>query len=115
MYMHPIALWACILCSTVHVIFISLCAPSLVLSDMGAMERHLAEVYAAQQECPAMADAVVLFRVWARQRGLALVHVHVHVHVGRLLACMHTHPHMHMYKYMYMYMYSLSDCLTSRP
>ena len=34
------------------------------------MERHLSDVYAAQQECPAMANAVVLFRVWARQRGL---------------------------------------------
>ena len=43
---------------------------SLVLSDMGAMERHLNEVYSAQLECPAMADAVALLRVWARQRGL---------------------------------------------
>ena len=37
------------------------------------MERHLSDVYAAQQECPAVADAVVLFRVWARQRGLSQV------------------------------------------
>jgi U3 small nucleolar RNA-associated protein 22 len=44
---------------------------SLVLSDMGGMERHLSDVYAAQQECPAVADAVVLFRVWARQRGIS--------------------------------------------
>ena len=46
---------------------------SLVLGDMGGMERHLSDVYAAQQECPAMADAVVLLRVWARQRGLSQV------------------------------------------
>ena len=46
---------------------------SLVLGDMGGMERHLSDVYAAQQECPAMADTVVLLRVWARQRGLSQV------------------------------------------
>ena len=46
---------------------------SLVLGDMGGMERHLSDVYPAQQECPAMADTVVLLRVWARQRGLSQV------------------------------------------
>ena len=46
---------------------------SLVLSEMGGLERHLSQIYTALQECPAMTDAVMLFRVWARQRGLGQV------------------------------------------
>ena len=57
----------------VHVVVSCVVWSSLVLSEMGGMERHLAEVYAGQQECPAMVDAVMLYRVWARQRELEQV------------------------------------------
>ena len=42
---------------------------------MGAMERHLSEIYTAQQTCPAMVDAIMLFRVWARQREIEQVYM----------------------------------------
>ena len=42
---------------------------------MGAMERHLSEIYTAQQTCPAMVDAITLFRVWARQREIEQVYM----------------------------------------
>ena len=41
-----------------------------LLHEQGAMERHLHDLYAAMQECPAMVDAVVLCKVWVKQRGL---------------------------------------------
>ncbi len=37
---------------------------------MGALERHLKELHEAMQDCPAIVDATVLFRVWSKQRGL---------------------------------------------
>lgn len=44
-----------------------------LLVELGARERHLKELFLSVQECPAMVDAVVLFKVWARQRGLSKV------------------------------------------
>ena len=41
-----------------------------LLREQGAMERHLHDLYAAMHECPAMVDAVILCKVWVKQRGL---------------------------------------------
>lgn len=41
-----------------------------MLSELGAKERHLHEIYTASQECPGIVDAVVMCKIWARQRGL---------------------------------------------
>ena len=43
--------------------------------ESGARERLLREVYAATQDCPALADAVLLCKVWSRQRQLDRVRV----------------------------------------
>ncbi len=41
-----------------------------MLMEMGARERHMKEIYAASQECPGIIDATILYKVWAKQRGL---------------------------------------------
>ena len=41
-----------------------------LLREQGAMERHLHDLYAAMHECPAMVDAVILCKIWVKQRGL---------------------------------------------
>lgn len=41
-----------------------------LVMEMGGLEHHLHLMYSATQECTALADAVVLCKVWARQRGL---------------------------------------------
>ena len=41
-----------------------------ILVELGARERHLKELFLSARECPGMVDAVILFKVWARQRGL---------------------------------------------
>ena len=41
-----------------------------MLMELGARERHLKEIYVATQECPGLVDAIILFKVWAKQRGL---------------------------------------------
>ena len=37
------------------------------------MERHLKELYDLTQDCPAVADAVMLAKIWIKQRGLEKV------------------------------------------
>jgi len=44
-----------------------------LLRDMGSYQRHLHGVYTASQDCVAFADAVMLFKVWLRQRELLKV------------------------------------------
>lgn len=41
-----------------------------VLMELGARERHMKEIYAATQECPGLVDAIVLSKIWVKQRGL---------------------------------------------
>ena len=41
-----------------------------ILMELGARERHLKDIFTATQDCPGLADAVILYKVWARQRGL---------------------------------------------
>jgi len=40
------------------------------LVEGGGRDRHMKEIYSASQECPGLVDAVVLFKVWAKQRGM---------------------------------------------
>ena len=44
-----------------------------LLSELGAMERHLKELYNMTQECPSVIDAVMLSKIWIKQRGLEKV------------------------------------------
>jgi len=44
-----------------------------LLRDMGCYQRHLSDVHTASQDCEAFADAVMLFKVWLRQRELLKV------------------------------------------
>ena len=46
-----------------------------LLSEMGAQERHLHLLHASMEGRPAMADAVVLCKVWAKQRELDKVRI----------------------------------------
>ena len=39
-----------------------------LLLEMGARRRHLKDLYAAIDECPNIREAIILYRVWARQR-----------------------------------------------
>ena len=41
-----------------------------LLMELGAMERHLKELYDVTQQCPAVVDAVMLSKIWLKQRGL---------------------------------------------
>ena len=41
-----------------------------LLEELGARDRHMKEIYSASQECPGLVDAIVLFKVWAKQRGI---------------------------------------------
>ena len=41
-----------------------------LLTELGAKERHLKELYDAVKECPALVDAVVLAKIWVKQRSL---------------------------------------------
>ena len=45
-----------------------------LLQDMNGYQHHLHDVFNASQECTAFADAVMLFKVWLRQRELYNVH-----------------------------------------
>jgi len=49
-----------------------------LLCEQGAMERHLHDLYSAVQECPAIVDAVILSKVWAKQRGMDQVGTRIH-------------------------------------
>ena len=46
-----------------------------LLSELGAMERHLKELYDMTQECPSVVDAIMLSKIWIQQRGLEKVRV----------------------------------------
>lgn len=46
-----------------------------LLSELGAMERHLKELYDMTQECPSVIDAIMLSKIWIKQRGLEKVRV----------------------------------------
>ncbi len=41
-----------------------------LLSELGSRERHLITLYSALHDSPGVTDAVLLCKVWARQRGL---------------------------------------------
>lgn len=41
-----------------------------LLAELGARERHLKELFLSAQECPGLVDAVVLSKVWTRQRSI---------------------------------------------
>ena len=41
-----------------------------LLLEMGARETHMKELFLSAQECPGLVDAVILYKVWARQRSL---------------------------------------------
>ncbi len=55
-----------------------------MLVELGARERHLKELFLSAQECPGLVDAVILFKVWARQRGLSEVRAELTRVVGSL-------------------------------
>lgn len=44
-----------------------------LLGELGAMERHLKELYDMTQECPSVVDAILLSKIWIKQRGLEKV------------------------------------------
>ena len=44
-----------------------------LLMELGAMERHLKELYDMTQECPSAVDAIMLSKIWIKQRGLEKV------------------------------------------
>ena len=48
---------------------------AVLLSELGAMERHLKELYDTTQECPSVVDAIMLSKIWIKQRGLQKVRV----------------------------------------
>ena len=63
-----------------------------LLTELGARERHLQEIYSASQECLGLADAVILYKVWARQRGLdkvSTIRSHQFILILTLHCCMH--------------------------
>ena len=39
-----------------------------LLTEIGAKKRHLEDIFAAIDDCPAIRDAVLLYKVWSRQR-----------------------------------------------
>ena len=41
---------------------------AILLTEIGAKKRHLEDIFAAIDDCPAIRDAVLLYKVWSRQR-----------------------------------------------
>ena len=60
-----------------------------LLWEMGGAKRHLEDLYTSINDCPAIREAILLFRVWAKQREMNQV-LCVCIHVMCVIViCVH--------------------------